>query len=457
VTAARCGVLEDMERPADRPDELRALSRLAAAELGGGAGGIGSVHDAIARRVFGAVGPSGRPVQLAHDAIARGVYASVRGAATVAGQAADHALRRRDAGDGRPLSASPRGALALAVLSGLQGDVLERDGSPLQQPMTVRVHGRVVAPEPDALAAAFPRATPRIVVFLHGLMETEHAWRLGGREPYGARLARELGCTPVDVRYNSGRHISRNGRSLADLLEAVTAAWPVEPEQIALVGHSTGGLVARSACHQAELDGQAWVRRVRHVVSLGSPHLGAPLAQGVHYAAAALHAVPETRPFGRFLRRRSAGIRDLRQGSLVDRDWEGRDPDALRAAACEEVPLLDGATHCFVTATVTRDERHPLGRLIGDALVLTASAAGRGRTRRIPFDAEHGLHIGGAHHLALLNHPAVYAQLRNWLSPRSMRTSEPSTRTSGSCGRSGSAAATTPTRPSGSCTSVPTG
>ena len=97
-------------------------------------------------------------------------------------------------------------------------------------------------------------------------------------------------------------------------------------EEIALVGHSMGGLVARSASHQAVEAGRAWPALVRHVVSLGTPHLGAPLAQGLHYAAHALHAVPETRPFARFLRRRSAGIRDLRQGSLVDRDWDGLRP-----------------------------------------------------------------------------------------------------------------------------------
>jgi pimeloyl-ACP methyl ester carboxylesterase len=391
-------------------DELRALSRLAATELGGAVGGVGAVHDAIARRVFGALGPSARPVRVAHDAIARTAYASVRGGATAAGLAADQVLRRRNSG--RAMSSTPRGAIALGVLSGLQGDALERDGSVLQQPLAVRVRGAVVPPEPDALRAAFPDATPRIVVFLHGLMETEHAWRLGGAPTYGERLARDLGCTPVDVRYNSGRHISENGRSLADLLEALTTAWPVGLERIALVGHSMGGLVARSACHQAAEEGQAWAGSVRHVVTLGSPHLGAPLAQSVHYAAAALHAIPETRELSRLLRRRSAGIRDLRQGSLVDRDWQGCDPDALRAAACEEVPLLAGATHCFVAATVTRDARHPLGRLVGDALVLHPSATGRGR---IPFREEDGLHVGGAHHLALLNHPAVYAQLRSWL------------------------------------------
>ncbi len=408
MTNGRGGVSDDMEPP----DELRALARLAAAELAGGVGGIGGVHDAIARRVFGALGPDARPVQVTHDAIAHGTYATIRGAAALAGHGADQALRRREAGDGRALSSSRRGAAALAVLAGLGGDALERDGSALEQPMSVRVRGRAPAPDRAAVRAAFPAATPHLVVFLHGLMESEHAWRLGGRPTYGELLARDLGCTPIDVRYNSGRHISRNGRSLAALLEELTAAWPVEAERIALVGHSMGGLVARSACHQAARDGQTWVARVRHVVSLGTPHLGAPLAQGVHYLAEALHAVPETRPFGRLLRRRSAGIRDLRHGSLVDSDWEDRDPDALRAAACEEVPLLPGATHCFVTATVTRDARHPVGRLIGDALVLEASASGRGR---IPFRPEDGLHVGGAHHLALLNHPAVYARLRGWL------------------------------------------
>jgi hypothetical protein len=245
-------------------------------------------------------------------------------------------------------------------------------------------------------------------VFLHGLFETEHAW---GSEPYGTRLARDLGMTPVYVRFNAGRHISENGRSLAALLDELVAEWPVPVESIALVGHSLGGLAARSAC----CAGGDWTALVRHTVTLGSPHTGAPLESAVHYAAAALGALPETRPFAGFLRRRSAGIRDMRSGSLVDEDWRDRDPEALRAAACKEVPLLDGVAHHFVAATVTRDARHPVGRLVGDWLVLRPSASGRSRTRVIGFGDEDGMHLGGAHHLALLNHPAVYAQLRDWL------------------------------------------
>jgi pimeloyl-ACP methyl ester carboxylesterase len=284
--------------------------------------------------------------------------------------------------------------------------------------MGLRAHGEAVGTTRAALAAAYPNATPRIVVFLHGLMETEFAWRWGSRESgesYGMLLERELGMTPVYVRYNSGRHISENGRSLADLLEEVVAAWPVPVAEVALIGHSMGGLVARSGAYQAELERKVWPTVVRQVVSLGTPHMGAPLEQAVHYASYGLNKLPETQPFSRFLRRRSGGIRDLRQGSLVDDDWRDRDLDALRAEACAEVPLLNGATHCFVTATITRSPRHPLGRLIGDYLVLQPSGSGRSRTRRIGFDEEYGHHVGGAHHFALLNHPAVYDKLRAWL------------------------------------------
>jgi pimeloyl-ACP methyl ester carboxylesterase len=407
-----------MTEPAPRADELRGLVRLGFAELRGATGGIGGVHRAIADRAFGASGPAAAPVRTLHDAISSGVYVIIAGAMRLTGMAADVGLGRRVVEDGRALSRSPRGALAIGAINGLIGDALHRERSDLQEPMSVRVGGHPVVLESGALATAFPDATGRLAVFVHGLMESEFSWRYRARESgatYGTHLRRELGFTPIEVRYNTGRHISENGRSLADLLDELVRAWPVEVERIALIGHSMGGLVARSACHIGAERGEAWVARVSHSVSLGSPHLGAPLAQGVHWASAALAAVPETRPFANFLRRRSAGIRDLRQGSLVDADWRDLDPDALRAQACREVPLLEGATHCFVAATLTRSPRHPAGRVLGDCLVLQSSASGRSRTRRIPFKAEHGMHLGGTHHLALLNHPAVYERLRQWL------------------------------------------
>src|SRR4051812_20044388 len=304
-----------------RPDETRALARLALDELGSVPAGIGAFQRALAGRVFRYVGPTARVVQVPYDAITGGVYTGLRGASRAVAGAADRALALRGAPAARTLSITPRGSAVIAAIEGLIGDTLERQGSELVEPMSVRVGGQIVPPESEALAAVFPYATPRLVVFVHGLMESEFAWRRAGRETYGERLARDLGVTPVYIRFNTGRRISENGRSLAELLELLTGAWPVTVEEIALVGHSMGGLVARSACHQATLEHMGWVHDVRHVVSLGSPHMGAPLEQAVHYASAGLYALPETRPLANFLRRRSGGIRDLRQGSLVDADW----------------------------------------------------------------------------------------------------------------------------------------
>jgi pimeloyl-ACP methyl ester carboxylesterase len=401
-----------------KPNELRALSAMAFEELARFPHAIRDTHLGIAERAFNGVGPAAAPVKLLHDALSSGAYGAVGAGVSLLGRATDSAIEQRGIGERLELSSSPRGSGVIAALNGLRGDRLQREHSELHQPASVRVDGERVVLADAALREAFPRATGRVVVFLHGLMETEFSWSWGARardDTYGARLERELDSSAVYVRYNSGLHISENGRAIAELLEQLVHAWPVKVAQVALVGHSMGGLVARSACHQAAADGQHWVRRVRHVVTLGTPHLGAPLEQGAHRAAAALQRLPETRMLASLLRQRSAGIRDLRHGSLVDEDWRGRDPDALIDLAVREVPLLAGATHCFVAATITRDASHPLGRLLGDVLVLPGSASGTSRTRRIGFRDEHGLHLGGAHHFALLNHPEVYERLREWL------------------------------------------
>lgn len=380
--------------------------------------GIRETHLGISERAFRSLGPSAEPVRAAHHAIAALAYAAVGAGASAAGRTAAGALARSGAGGRRELSDGRAGARTVAVLQGLRGDALRDAESPLHAPASVRVDGRAVELARAPLRAAFPLAGDRLVIFLHGLMESEHDFSRGAGGPgqsYGARLQRELAASPVYVRFNSGLHISENGAEIAALLERLIEQWPVEVAQVALVGHSMGGLVARSAAHQGSLAGQRWPALVRHLVTLGTPHLGAPLEQGAHVLSAALGALPETRALARVLRRRSAGIRDLRHGSLVDEDWRGRDPDALRAAVHAEVPLLQGATHCFVSASVTRSAEHPLGRMIGDTLVLPASAHARGRKRSLTLDPGHTLHVGSAHHFALLNHPAVYERLRGWL------------------------------------------
>jgi hypothetical protein len=150
---------------------------------------------------------------------------------------------------------------------------------------------------------------------------------------------------------------------------------------------------------------------VRHVFCLGSTHLGAPLEKAANVAAYALSRLPETRPLAKLVNGRSVGIKDLRFGSCAEEDWCDCDPDEFLRDRCTEVPFLECATYYFVGATITQST----GSLVGDLLVRYPSASGSGRQRRIPFDVDKGMHLAGAHHLQLLNHPAVYEQLVSWL------------------------------------------
>jgi pimeloyl-ACP methyl ester carboxylesterase len=402
-----------------RRREAAALGKLAGGAIGGPATLARDVHSAVARRAFGALGILGAPVRVVHDGASSLAYRSATAAVRAPAVAASAALAARLPGDGPSLAETRPGSLVLGALNGAIGDTLARDYGELAIELTVREHGEAVVTDTAGLAAAFPAATPRIAVFVHGLCETEAAWRLpppaGDRRTYGARLRDDLGYTPVHVRYNTGLRVSDNGRRLAEVLEHLVLGWPAEVGEIALVGHSMGGLVARSACHYAERDGHRWPDRLRHVFCLGTPHLGAPLEKAANVFGWALGRLPEARPFAGVVNGRSAGIKDLRFGNCVEDDWCDCDPDEFLRDRCCEVPFLPNAAYYFIGATLSRRSDGPAGRLFGDLLVSFPSASGSGPKRRIPFEVDNGCHVGGIHHLQLLNHPAVYDQIRTWL------------------------------------------
>src|SRR2546423_1126965 len=286
------------------PNEIPALSVLAFDDLRRFPGAIRDMHLGIAERAFRGVGPAGRPVQLIHDALSSRAYGAIAAGASGLGKAVDTAMARRGIGEHVSLSTTQKGSFGLAVLNGLIGDQLARDGSALAQPTSVRVQGERIGLDESSLREAFPNASGRVAVFIHGLVGDEFCWSWGAEDTYRLRLAAELDCTAAYLRYNSGLHISENGRTVAALLEELVPAWPVEVRPVAAAGHSIGRPVAPNP---------------------------------------------------------------------------------------------------------------PVGRLVGNIRVLVPRATGQGKTQRIPFRDEHGHHVGGTHHLALLNHPDVYGRLRDWL------------------------------------------
>jgi pimeloyl-ACP methyl ester carboxylesterase len=363
-------------------------------------GTVRDVHHAWGKRVGSAVnaatGGAARVPLAAHDGIARSVYCGIGTGLRGASRTLRAADRR---GVGARLDHSPRGRFVVSAVNGLIGDKLVDQQSELAIEMAVRKDGRDVPARTEDLARAFPDASADLVVFLHGLSESESYWDLdrhGLGASYGERLGEESTWTPLFLRANTGLPIAENGVALASLLDRLVAEWPTEVRRIALVGHSMGGLIVRAAC-AVDLDSATpWHRLVTDVVTLGSPHLGAPIERCLHLGSALLGRVPETAPFGRILEYRSVGILDLRAGLAPD------------------VQNLPNARYRLVAATLHASHRHPVSETLGDLLVRYPSATGRPRRGRAMFPDADVLHIRGDH-FDLLNHPEVYDALRGWL------------------------------------------
>src|SRR5688500_2504111 len=347
-----------------RRDEARALAEATGHGIVALVGAVEGVQLAVTKRAYDVVGPVAVVPRVAQQAVTQGVYAAVRTGTRLAAKAAGRAAEER-CDEIAPLEESRR-AKWVGWLNCAFGDALVEARSPLAGQMSVRVDGCAVPITRDGLAHAFPDARGRVVVFLHGLAGTEAVW---GSPSYGDRLRSDVDdVSSVQLRYNTGRHISANGHDLTALLDELVTHWPTTVTQLVLVGHSMGGLVIRSACHYADAAGHTWPKLVTDVVSLGSPHRGAPLERAVNVITAALGRVPEVAPLARLVDRRSAGVKDLRYGYLLDDDWAGYDADEVGVDRGADVPLLATARQHFVAATLTTRPDGRLGSLVGDLL-----------------------------------------------------------------------------------------
>ncbi len=315
-----------------------------------------------------------------------------------------------------PAIPTPERAHLLAILNGVWGDYLAASQNPLAIEMSFQHGGAALSVESSALAAAYGDAGGKVLVLAHGLCMDDRCWR-DGECDYGCALARDLSYAPLYLRYNTGLHISENGRQLAQLLERLVAAWPAPVEEIAIVGHSMGGLVARSAAHYGTAQGHMWRAHLKRLVFLGAPHHGSRLERAGNYADRLLALTPYSAPFRRLGVTRSAGITDLRHGNIVDEDWQDHDRFGHRHDNRRPTPLPADVS-CYAAA-VTKGARSGdrLDRLLGDGLVPLESSLGAhaDEARNLVFPESHrwvGYEMG---HLDLLRSQQVYEKLREWL------------------------------------------
>jgi len=373
--------------------------------------GVIDIVEAIHHAILGNILP-GTPANWGLAGWTAGIYSAVRGVSRAVGDGLEAALSRYASQIGE-MKSTPQREAAIAVLNGVVGDHLAATGNPLAIPMRLRRSGRALDLRKNHLAAAIPAAGGKALLFVHGLCMNDLQWARHGRNP-GSALATELGWTPVYLHYNTGLHISTNGHALADLLETLAGEWPVPLRELAVIGHSGGGLLARSAHYYGAAAGHTWPKSLRRLIFLGTPHHGSALERVGNYVTQLLDSTPYSSPIGRVSRIRSSGVTDMRYGNITDADWEGAGRFENTGDRRQVLPLPEGV-RCFAIAAGKGPRS---GKAVsGDGLVSVDSALGRHAdpARSLSFPPSHQWVAHGMTHFDLLRRSAVYSKLREWL------------------------------------------
>jgi pimeloyl-ACP methyl ester carboxylesterase len=375
---------------------------------------VENMHQTIASRA-GILGPG-------QDLPTRGitglVYRLVRGTTRVAGLGVDHLTGLLNQGQDSSNQSSPEREAVIAAMCGVWGDHMEESRNPLAIQMAFRVRCQTLTVSRVALQQRFPEPRARLLVLVHGLCMNDLQWQRRGHD-HGSALGQGLGMTALYLHYNTGLHVSQNGEMFSKAMQTLIAQWPVPVEELVVIGHSMGGLVARSACHHAQAAGLNWLSTLRHLVCLGTPHHGAPLERGGQLIDSLLGQSPYLAPFARLGKARSAGIADLRFGNVQQADWSAHRKHDQTVDERLPTPMPPGVQTWLVAAVQAQRIDAARNAWIGDGLVPLASALGEHVRAEMALAVpdRHKLVVTGANHWDLLNSPEVYQQLLAWLSP----------------------------------------
>ncbi|EKF73718.1 hypothetical protein A11A3_12168 [Alcanivorax hongdengensis A-11-3] len=338
---------------------------------------VQDIHGTIANPL-GLRGASYTPAPMVYNLIRYG-FRQAGNMAALANLAVDPSRELRDSLD------------LQSILNGIFGQLLVEQNSRYALPM--QMLGAPLNPDADTL-----------ILFVHGLCMNEACWQSPASLAFADWAGQQLNAEVRFLRYNTGLHISDNGRKLAGLL-----AHTALPRNLILVGHSMGGLVSRSALHQARERGDSWVDKVSHLACLGSPHQGALLERIGNQANRLLGTTPYSRPLMRLANLRSDGIRDLRFGYVLEEQWRDRPLDEPRPSS--KVPLDPHVQQLFIAGSTSgQDQASPSG----DWLVNVDSALGRTLYPHAPQLQRHLFYRMG--HMTMIEEPRTYQFLQQWLS-----------------------------------------
>ncbi len=265
------------------------------------------------------------------------------------------------------------------ILNGLMGDTMAEKGSKALVNMSFRYQSRDIAVDKLNDQYDFEKYSGKVILFIHGLMNDEKVWQSEANDKsqrLGFLIEKEEKANVFYIRYNTGLHISENGRKLSNLIQKFVDTFS-SVRELVIISHSMGGLVTRSAGYYADIQKQAWTNLLKKVFLIGVPNEGSYLARVAYMTQYFFRKIDisEKDSIARFFDVRSNGIKDLSFGYLVDEDWQNaKDGNEKNIETTKVYPLRNVDYYLIAGTVADESKRSRIFTFFGDGLVQKESA-----------------------------------------------------------------------------------
>ncbi len=265
-----------------------------------------------------------------------------------------------------------------AILNGLNGDILEENNDPLAIKMHFRYRNKDISVDKLVDYYDFNQFDGRVCILIHGLMGDEYMWKkikANDENKIGDWLEKNENQHVLYLRYNTGLHISENGRALSNLFEEFMNQYGNKIKQLVLIGHSMGGLLIRSAGYYADIQRQNWLERLKTIFLIGVPNKGSYLAQIGFFVGHIFRKIDISHDdyIAKFMDVRSNGIKDLSFAYLTDDDWLNKNSGDLENYTVSKVRPISGVKY-YLIGGILGKKNNILSSYFGDGLVGSTSA-----------------------------------------------------------------------------------
>ena len=394
-----------------RGSELQGLTRL----ITDATIGITDLVEAMHNRVVHLPFLPSTPIQHLITSIAGVTYKNIKRSTQFIGGSLDKVVGQLTYILGEIKTTDEKEAIRSA-LNGVIGDYLEEKDNPLKITMQFRYQSNAISLDSKSIEKAYPTINGKILLMVHGSCMNDIQWTQEEHN-HGVGLAKELNKTLIYLHYNSGRHISSNGKSFNKLLEELVQHWPVPVEELVIIAHSMGGLVVRSALHYGNQQQKSWTEYLEKIVFLGTPHHGSFIARSGNYLGVVLESIPYAKPFARLGKIRSAGVTDLIYGNLIDEDWQDRDRFKIQGDHRQNISLPKQIEYYNIASVIGKAAGSLSTKVLGDSLVDVKSALGQHKNpaKDMKFKKKNTWVVYENTHIDLLSNPEIYAKIKEWL------------------------------------------